>query len=55
MLGAIAGNIVDSWCEFRNFKSKDFQPLFHQGAKFTDDTVCTVAIADALVNGRPPA
>ena len=55
MLGAIAGDIVGSWYEFRNFKSKDFQPLFHQGAKFTDDTVCTVAIADALVNGRPPA
>ena len=55
MLGAIADDIVGSWCEFRNFKSKDFQPLFHQGAKFTDDTVCTVAIADALVNGRPPA
>ena len=55
MLGAIAGDIVGSQCEFRNFKSKDFQPLFRQGAKFTDDTVCTVAIADALVNGRPPA
>ena len=55
MLGAIAGDIVGSWYEFRNFKSKDFQPLFHQGAKFTDDTVCTVAVADALVNGRPPA
>ena len=55
MLGAIAGDIVDSWCEFRNFKSKDFQPLFHKSAKFTDDTVCTVTIADALVNGRPSA
>jgi ADP-ribosylglycohydrolase len=29
--------------------------LFHTGAKFTDDTVCTVAIADALVNGLDPA
>ncbi len=28
MLGAIAGDIVGSWYEFRNFKSKDFQPLF---------------------------
>lgn len=55
MLGAITGDIIGSWYEFRNYKSKDFQPLFHQGAKFTDDTVCTVAIADALTNGRPPA
>ena len=55
MLGAIAGDIVGSYYEFRNLKSKVFKPLFHAQAKFTDDTVCTVAIADALVNGRPPA
>jgi ADP-ribosylglycohydrolase len=51
MLGAITGDIIGSWYEFRNIKVKDFQPLFHKGAKFTDDTVCTVAVADALVNG----
>lgn len=55
MLGAITGDIIGSWYEFRNHKSKNFQPLFHQQAKFTDDTVCTVAIADALVNGLDPA
>lgn len=54
MLGAIAGDIIGSWYEFRNIKVKDFQPLFHKGAKFTDDTVCTVAEADALVNGLDP-
>jgi ADP-ribosylglycohydrolase len=54
MLGAITGDIIGSWYEFRNVKVKDFQPLFHKEAKFTDDTVCTVAVADALVNGLDP-
>jgi len=54
MLGAITGDIIGSWYEFRNIKVKDFQPLFHKGSKFTDDTVCTVAVADALVNGLDP-
>ena len=54
MLGAISGDIIGSWYEFRNIKVKDFQPLFHKGAKFTDDTVCTVAVADALVHDLDP-
>lgn len=55
MLGAIIGDIVGSIYEFNNYRAKDFQPLFHRRAYFTDDTVCTVAIADALVNDRHPA
>lgn len=55
MLGAIIGDIVGSVYEFNNFRSKDFEPLFHRKAFFTDDTVCTIAVADALVNARPPA
>lgn len=55
MLGAIVGDIVGSVYEFNNYRAKDFQPLFHRKAFFTDDTVCTVAVADALVNGRHPA
>ncbi len=54
MLGAITGDIIGSWYEFRNIKVKDFQPLFHKGAKFTDDTVCTVAVADAFINDLDP-
>lgn len=54
MLGAITGDIIGSWYEFRNYKAKDFEPLFHAEAKFTDDTVCTVAVADALVNELDP-
>ena len=55
MIGAIIGDIVGSVYEFDNYRAKDFQPLFHPKAFFTDDTVCTVAVADALLNNRPPA
>lgn len=54
MLGAVTGDIIGSAYEFKNIKYKHFEPLFHPQAKFTDDTVCTVAVADALVNGRSP-
>jgi ADP-ribosylglycohydrolase len=55
MLGAIAGDIIGSvyegkkrWLEARN---AGFQPLFSPRARFTDDTVLTVAVADALLHG----
>ena len=49
MLGAITGDIVGSIYEGHNHKSKDF-PFFGQGCTFTDDTVCTIAVADCLMN-----
>ncbi len=49
MLGAIAGDIIGSVYEGSGFKSKDF-PLFGNDCSFTDDTVCTVAVADCLIN-----
>ena len=55
MLGAIIGDIVGSVYEFNNYRAKDFTPFFHPKAFFTDDTVCTVAVADALVNDKDPA
>ena len=55
MLGAIIGGIVGSVYEFRNHRSKVFEPFFHPNAFYTDDTICTVAVADALVNDRHPA
>lgn len=55
MLGAIIGDIVGSVYEFDNYKSKDFQPFIHPKAFITDDTVCTVAIADILLHDRDPA
>lgn len=49
MIGAIIGDIVGSPYEFANIDTKDF-PLFGNGCSFTDDTICTIAIADALSN-----
>ena len=54
MLGAIVGDIVGSAYEFSRFKGKTFTPLFHRNARFTDDTVCTVAVADALIAESDP-
>ena len=50
MLGAIIGDIVGSVYEWHNINPKDF-PLFSDDCFFTDDTVMTIATADALMNG----
>lgn len=50
MFGAIIGDIVGSVYEWHNIKTKDF-PLFRDDCFFTDDTVMTVAVADALMQG----
>ncbi|WP_297832062.1 ADP-ribosylglycohydrolase family protein [Thermomonas sp.] len=55
MLGAVIGDIVGSVYEFDNHRAKDFQPFFHPQAFFTDDTVCTIAVADALLDDKDPA
>ena len=52
MIGAIAGDIIGSVYEHRPIKTKDF-PLFSENSRFTDDTVLTIAIADAILTGRP--
>jgi len=52
MLGAIFGDMAGSVYGMRNKKTKDFQPLLAKNARFTDDTVLTVAVADALINDR---
>ena len=49
MIGAIIGDIVGSIYEHNNIKAKEF-PFFGDGCRFTDDTVCTVAVADCLIN-----
>ena len=53
MLGAIIGDIVGSVYEWNNIKTKDF-PLFREDCFFTDDTVMTIATADALLKGGQP-
>ena len=50
MLGAIIGDIIGSVYEWNNIKTKDF-PLFKDDCFFTDDTVMTIAVADAVMNG----
>ena len=45
------GDIAGSKYEFNNTFDYDFE-MFGEGCDFTDDTICTVAIADAILNGR---
>ena len=54
MLGAVVGDIVGSVYEWHQIKRKDFQPLLARNCFFTDDSVLTVAVADALLNRRDP-
>jgi len=50
MLGSIAGDMIGSVYEGRPIKTTRF-PLFSEHSRFTDDTVLTVATADALMTG----
>lgn len=51
MLGAIIGDIAGSIYEFNNVKTEDF-PLFGHGCEFTDDSLCTVAVAESALTGQ---
>ena len=49
MYGAILGDIIGSPFEFdRGDKTKEFD-LFTKGCDFTDDSVMTIAVAEALL------
>ncbi|NMB55008.1 MAG: ADP-ribosylglycohydrolase family protein [Leptolinea sp.] len=50
MIGAIAGDVIGSSYEFHPIKSVEFT-LFNRFSRFTDDTVCTIALADAILTG----
>ena len=52
MLGAIAGDVIGSVHEFKPVKTKDFE-LFNPNCNFTDDSVMTVAVAEACMNEEP--
>lgn len=54
MHGAIIGDIVGSRFEFNNLKSKEFE-FFHKECSFTDDTICTAAVADIAMRDLDPA
>ncbi|MCP4297004.1 MAG: ADP-ribosylglycohydrolase family protein [Proteobacteria bacterium] len=49
MLGAVAGDIIGSVYEWDNIKTKDFE-LFSPASRFTDDSVLTVALGDAILD-----
>ena len=51
MFGAVIGDIIGSVYEFNNVKSKSF-PLWSDASTFTDDTLCTIAIADAMLHQK---
>ena len=50
MIGAIVGDIVGSVYEWNNIKTKDFE-LFRKDCFFTDDTVMTCTVAQAIMQG----
>ena len=53
MIGAILGDIIGSPYEFdRGSKTKVF-PLFSRYSTYTDDTVMTIAVADAFLPVQP--
>ena len=50
MYGAILGDMIGAPYEFdRSQKTKEF-PLFSRGSEFTDDSVMTIAVAEALLD-----
>lgn len=50
MYGAILGDMIGAPFEFdRGDKTKDF-PLFCENSQFTDDTIMTIAVAEALMD-----
>lgn len=51
MFGAITGDVIGSIFEWQNIKTTNF-PLFSDSSHFTDDTVMTVAVANALINKK---
>ena len=54
MYGAIFGDMIGAPYEFdRGKKTKDF-PMFTEDSRFTDDTVMTIAVAEALLDITGP-
>ena len=53
MWGAVIGDIAGSRFEGSRGGPKDFA-LFHPHCMYTDDTICTAAVADIILNDRKP-
>lgn len=48
MVGAIVGDIIGSYYEFRPYKSENFS-LFPENNRFTDDTMMTLAVGCGIM------
>jgi ADP-ribosylglycohydrolase len=51
LLGAVAGDIIGSRFEWHPIKSEEFE-LIHPDCHFTDDSVLTLAVAEAILEGK---
>jgi ADP-ribosylglycohydrolase len=51
MIGAVAGDIIGSIYERTPIKTEDF-PLFHTHSRFTDDSVMSLAVAQAIMREK---
>ncbi len=52
MLGNLIGDLAGARFEWDRVKTTDFGPLLPSTPQFTDDSVLTVAVADALLHDR---
>ncbi len=50
MYGAILGDIIGSPYEFDQGEKTKVFPLFHKNCEFTDDSILTLAVAEALMD-----
>lgn len=51
MIGSIIGDIAGSIYEFNNIRTKEFE-FFGKETEYTDDSILTIATADALLSGN---
>jgi type I restriction enzyme M protein len=51
MIGAMIGDLIGSIYEFNNIKTKKF-PLFSKRSYYTDDSIMTLAVANALMESK---
>lgn len=52
MLGNLIGDLAGARFEWNPVKTTDFGPLLPSTPQFTDDSVLTIAVADALLHNR---
>lgn len=48
IIGAVIGDVIGSVFEWNNIKTTEFN-MFNPRCTFTDDSVLTIAVADALL------